>query len=391
MYKEYYVDVNAKVDGNGSKNKPFSSINLALTHDSKQIDNCKVIISPGIYIENINISKPTILIGSKGNNYTSIIYGSIQNNTRASLKIMDLRISNSQDPGAILITNKNANTFIHNVVIDNSNRFGIFQNGGVVSISETFIQRIKDGIIKEEEKEISLYDEITFGTIKKYEKETTIYDELTFGTAIALFGVRGNLKNVSLDDNFQGLIIGGHSKIEINTLRASGHKTNPKIINSLCNTNLLHRGSATIEICDGANIKMENIKIYSGEYVGIYIHDHAFVLANNLEILFTKHINCHSNGPWDDGCKAGHNISLNNFSHLELTNFDTGYATIGIGIFNSYCKLSHGIIHNNLIGAVIKEQQNSFNDLEDKIIWKDNVRNVDTDTLPVPDPYQTPF
>lgn len=369
MYKEYYVDINAKADGNGSKNWPFSKINLALTQNSKQNDECKVIISPGIYIENINISKPTTLIGSKGNNHTSIIFGSIQNNTRAPLKIIDLRISNSQDPGAILISNKNANTIIHNVIIDNSNRYGIFQNGGILSISETFIQRIKDG------------------TINKEEEVANLYDEKTFGTAIVLNGVRGNLKNVTLDDNFQGLVVGGLSNIDIDTLRASCHKTNPKYLNYYCNSNMALRGSATIEICNGARIEMKNINIYSGEYLGIYIHDHAFVLANNLEVLYTKSLHCQSNGSFDDGSKGGSNLIINNFSHLELTNFDIGYAgQCGIQIINSFCKLSYGNVHNNPIGAhIIIDQQNYFWDLMVDVKWIDNERNFVADSLPKPD------
>jgi hypothetical protein len=358
-----YVDTNTTVAGNGSRKQPFKSIRQALEMIKRQNISFLINIAPGVYVENINILFPTILRGTlKDNIHTTIIYGCILNKTSSLLSISNIRISDAPAPGAIIVMHKNAKTIINNVEIFSPHRFGIYQNRGTISINDTYVRNTLSG------------------NITQLDIETKLDDVLNYGSAIYLKSASGTINNVQLYENFQG-IIANKSNLSIYKLMADRHKTVPELHNYICSLTEVPRGLATIEAYNESNIQMDIVSVYNGELTGIFIHDNSRVKATNTRVMYTKRVPCTNNKG------GGNNILVTSGSHLELQYFEISYAELcGIAIFDSFCKLTTGQVNNNLIGAHVDNQINDLNDLTHDVIWKDNVRNLDSDSLPVPDP-----
>ena len=164
----FYVDRVATADGDGTLLHPFQKISTALITANNNNQQVIVNIISGSYIENLVITGNTTLIGiiKPGRmikNPETILVGSVHNNSSSTLKIENLRISNAPAPGAIVVINDMAITILKNVTIEKATRYGIYQQGGKLTINKGTIVFTSVGMIAGYEKKMSK-ELVSYGT-----------------------------------------------------------------------------------------------------------------------------------------------------------------------------------------------------------------------------------
>ncbi len=371
----FYVDQSSPADGDGTALKPFQKISEAMLTARLKGQAVFINIITGTYRENLEVTGNTTLNGitrsgqpEKG--MGAILIGSVINRAACILEINNLRIANAAAPGALVIDNSRAKTILNNVSIDRAARYGIYQKGGTLNMNAVSV----------------VY--ITPGTVSEYERQNNINEVVTYGTGIYLVNVSGLMSAVNLRGNVQGLIAdGAATNVRISTMKAERHTVNALLKDRIiCSSTSMPNGIACIEVSNGASLELQGIEILDNEFCGLSVRDGARVTGNNVVILRTRKVSCTGgNG------RGGINASVRRGgAYLELTRFELGYADLaGLQLVNATAKCSEGKVHHNIIGVHVKEPPPDFKfeDLMDRVIYADNERNLESETLPVPDPH----
>jgi len=365
-----YVDQSARPGGDGTETYPFQRICDALETSKKRKQDVVVEIGTGTYHENLEISNNTIirkspaLLGRKGE---CTLLGYIHNSEAVTLQIEDLHIAGSDPPGAIVINNPGANTILNNVSIDNAKQYGIYQNGGKLTINNSCINSIECGILNETDL-INNQEEV-----------------ISYGTAIYISDAVADLSNLTLEGNAQGVIAdGAYTSVQVNTMVAEKHRINPFLKTWLLNKLQFGNGFSVIEVRNGAHMTLQGVVLRDNEFCGLSVHDGGDVWAGNLTILNTSTVLCSNS----EG-RGGIGVSVRRGgAFFEFTAFEVGYAELcGLQIVEATAKGNGGKIHHCAIGLSIEQlpPQFNLNVLAGSLIFLDNERNLDADQMPVPD------
>jgi len=369
----FYVDRVAAAGGDGTLLHPFQKISTALITANNNNQQVIVNIISGSYIENLVITGNTTLIGiiKPGRmikNPETILVGSVHNNSSSTLKIENLRISNAPAPGAIVVINDKAITILKNVTIEKATRYGIYQQGGKLTINKGTIVFTSVGMIA--------------GYEKKMSKELVSY-----GTGIFLKNAIADLSDIILRSNQQGIVADGAStNVEVNNMLVERHVISPVIkADFICKSKRFNNGLSAVEVLNGATMQVNAVKILDNEFCGLYIHDGAKFTGTDVVILRTKKLICVDSREWG-GVNA---IVVNGGAYIKLSHFEIGYADLcGLQLINATGNCSDGKVHNNVIGMNINKLPAGFNfaDLMINVVFQNNERNVDADILVVPTP-----
>lgn len=367
----FYVDQSAVAGGTGTALKPFQKITEALLTAKTGGHAVVVKIITGTYREQLEIFNNTSLHGITRSGQPekalgAIISGSVSNRGAYSLEINNLRIANSEAPGAIIIENSRAKTVLNNVSIDRATRYGIYQRGGTLTINTASVEFTSPGSISA--------DKLLHNR----------YEAITYGTGIYLKNVVARLSGIRLRSNVQGLIAEGTgSNVDITTLKAEQHTVNAQLKElMLCNVDTIPRGYGCIQANNGSYMKLKKVELLDNDFCGLSIMDGSMVIAEDVTILRTRKVLCA--GSFSRG---GINASVRSGAYLELTRLELGYADLaGFQLVNARAKFSIGKVHHNLIGVHIKAPPAEFRveDLMDRVSYENNQRNLDMETLPVP-------
>lgn len=368
----FYVDQSAPAGGNGTVLQPFQKITTALHAATLRNQPVVVKIITGIYREKLEISNHTSLYGilksgQPDHALGTILAGSVVNNGPFTVQIDHLRISNSESPGALVVINNRAKTILNHVLIDRATRYGVYQKGGTLNADTASV----------------IY--ISAGMITNTERQNNIREVVSYGTGIFLSDVTGTLSDVELRSNVQGLVAeGAGTRLQINTLISERHMVNVFLKDYVvCNTFEFNNGLAGIEARNGANLQLQGIKILDNDFCGLSVHDGATVKGTDVTVLRTKNLFCAGNDE-----RGGINVSVRRGgAYLELTQFELGHGDLcGLQLVQAKAKCTNGKIHHHAIGVHVKEPPPDFRyeDLMGGVIYQDNGRNLDAETLPVP-------
>jgi len=366
----FFVDQSATAGGDGTAVRPFQQISTALAKAKSNNQGVIIQISSGIYTENLMISNHTTLRGIKKpvdalkKSTTIVVRGSIQNNNPVTLRIEDIQIDNAPLPGAVVVTNATAITILKQVIISRATRYGIYQRGGTLKVTDATILLTVPGIIP---------------VTGKTNKEETV----CYGTGIFIKNTISILTDVKLQRNVQGLVADGSTTVvDISNMLAEQHAITMKEY-FLCSTKAPENGIAAIEARHGATMRVQGIKILDNEIRGLSVHHGGRFIGNDVIVLRTRSIVCA-----DRRRMGGINISVRNeAAWLELNRFESGYAELcGFQFIDAKGRCTDGSVHHNVIGMNIQRQPADFiyEDLMTSVRFENNERNLDADVLPVP-------
>lgn len=366
----FFVDQSAAAAGDGTALHPFQQINTALAKAKSKNHAVIITISSGIYTENLVISNNTTLKGIKkpaspGRKSTGIVLrGSIQNNNPVTLRIDNLQIANAPLPGAIVVNNPGATTILEHITISKATRYGIYQRGGKLTVTDATILLTVPGIIP---------------VTGKTNKEETV----CYGTGIFIKNIIASLTDVKLQRNVQGLSADGASTVvDISNMLAENHVLTMREY-FICGTHAPENGMAAIEARHGAMMRVQGIRVLDNDIRGLSVHHGARFIGHDVIVLRTKSVLCANRRKM-----GGINISVRNENAwLELSSFETGYAELcGFQFIEAKGRCSDGSVHHNVIGMNIQRQPADFNyeDLVSNVRFENNERNLDADVLPVP-------
>ena len=370
MAINYYVNQSAASGGDGSVQRPFRNIGEALTAAAAKQHPVVVNIGSGTYVENLVISSNTLLRGvaSGGRQDKTIgctLNGTIQNNGPFILELFNLRLSGSSAPGAIVVNNNAATTLLHNITIDHATRYGIFQSGGSLLADTLTVVNTAPGLI-------SLAD-----------KQSRTMEVSVYGTAILLNNVQADFSNLTLRGNVKGLMADGSAcAVIIRQMLAERNSLNPFLKDLLvCRDYGFSNGLGCIEVVNGAKLQMQSVRILDNDFCGLSVRNGALVSGYDLVILRSNKVLCNGNDE-----HGGINVSARSGARVDLDQFETGNAVIGLQLAKATATCANGKVQHNLIGIHVKDPPPgfSFTDLQKNVIFLDNQRNLDAATVPLP-------
>ena len=324
----FYVSSIAEENGDGSQSHPFKTITKAIDRGiSFNASSLKIIVKPGIYDENLYISRNTSIEGQGHPTLKCTITNTQGHNlTLKSLKITEV-IGKA-------ITHYDGDLTINDVQVNNTKRI--------------------DG-------------------------------DYTSGRALQIIGYNGitnaNLENVILNNNEgQAIYIEGNfTKVKINNIEVRGNKTNPNAYEDFDNSNVLKYLGA-IEIGYAAKLFMENFTISDNEGISFLVRDGG--QTHIRKGMVTK------SQTYEE--LLGFNCVVVDAGKLQAHDFVFSHATVcGIYLDNAYIKLVDGEISNNLIGLSIQEFPDSENYdvwgcIDPSVQFLNNVTRLDSSILPIP-------
>lgn len=143
----YYLVDPASVNGDGSSEAPFSTIQQALDQAKVQ-KGCavEVILNPGFYPEKfVTISMPTTILGWSQDGGNVTVAASIVNETDSPLSIEGITLAYAAAPGAVVSTHAEGKTSLKNVTIIKANGCGVSQSGGELAVIASNIYNTQSG------------------------------------------------------------------------------------------------------------------------------------------------------------------------------------------------------------------------------------------------------
>ena len=330
----YYVVAKSR-RGNGSVSLPFAKINQALLAAQKE-KACavQVNVAPGVYQENLNITRETTISGSRGG--SAILAGTITNTTGQYLAISSFNVRHAK-------------------------KWGIIQFGGELHLRSV---------------------SITFGIGKGF------FRSMPFALKIA-GGAQAELMSVTINDNIGPALIihGEQTRVWANSLGIERNKLFSKAWDMAEHNQQSYL--AALEVSDGARLFAENIVISGNGFWGLRVHRLAQAHLNTVEFSDTTAIA----GVGNDDAEGGDNISMGSGGVLEVENFETfGAASCGAKINNSYLTLRAGKIHDNTIGVADlgSEYEVGYDPFDcisgSDVAWYNNGTTYDSNFLPITDP-----
>jgi hypothetical protein len=141
VYAVVFVNPRAAVLGarDGTEMRPYRTIADALGHGEDQSAcGIEIRLADGLYWEDVALSRHTTIDGES--RLGTVLIGSIVNNAGVDLTVRDLSVAAVRGPGGVFADAPCAWTRLTNVLIDSSARFGLYQRGGVLTVSSSVIR-----------------------------------------------------------------------------------------------------------------------------------------------------------------------------------------------------------------------------------------------------------
>ncbi len=209
--QRYYVSANASAGGDGSQEQPFSTITQALEHAAEYGDLAIYLnISSGEYVENLEITRRTNLIGD---NVT--LRGSIENSnqhlTMSNIHIRDATGYGIRQTGGSLVLEYCSVMGTTNVAFDLETGTAIhLSNGTEASLNNFFlIENQGRALLLKGEGTIAEVRNVWIGsnTLDLQAIEQRYNNELRIGTVEVAGGAKLLMEHFILTDNFIGGIV----------------------------------------------------------------------------------------------------------------------------------------------------------------------------------------
>lgn len=412
----------------GSATRPFPTIAEALTRaEASHYDGVEVIVSPGTYVGDLNITRPTKIIGESRTG-TEIV-GSIVNSSVYSLTVDSLSIIGPKAltgevgrVGALIISNACASTTLERVDIKNPLNYGILQSGGKLTARNV---RIEDTAASESiassgtAVHLSNVDAILNGVsieragrfairqiggslhmFADHIKNTITRDEFSkAGTSIwtsdgAKTEILSSVINASQSSAL--IIEGRQTEATLKNVTIYDTKVNPKLMQpyhlvpssdlslalppSAIPITMYPTAFAAIEVQQGAQLTIERSSVNNNEYMALRVGD-----DSQARITYTHF--SHTTEVPDSEWHGGTNIQAKDNGYIYLGNVTSQHADLcGLQLYGGTADYYTGRVSYNLIGANIATAGFDVNRLTHDVIYSNNGMNLDTEELPVPEP-----
>lgn len=309
----YYLVDPASVNGDGSSDAPFSTIQQALDQAEVQ-KGCavEVILNEGFYQEKaVTISMETTLVGwsESGGNVT--VAASIVNETDSSLSIEGITLAYAAAPGAVVSTHAEGETSLKNVTIIKAGGCGVSQSGGELAVIDSHIYNTQSG------------------------------GDISQGSGVCVWDTNVQLEQVVLSGNaLHGLYQdGGETDASDLLVEYSG-----------CDSGLLGElgtdwACGGIVVTGDGEFVGEDISVTENTWAGIYVKN-GHVDIDGLTVSQTK---------MPEGKSGGANVALSGATGT-IQNFEISEFEKSVGLFHdkSCVTLESGIISDHHWGIAYK-------------------------------------
>jgi len=404
----------------GSAARPFPNIAEALARaEELHYEGVEIIVGRGTYVGGLLITRPTRIIGESRTD--AIIIGSITNNSVHSLTLDSLSIAGPKTiggeegkEGALVISNVCASTTLRHVNIESPLNYGVFQNGGELSVSDVRISdtaaaggvassgtaihlanvdAIMAGIVIERSGRFAIRQiggSLTLSGALILDTKTR--EELSeAGTSIwtsdgAKTDISGSIINGSRSS---ALIIQGiQTEAFLRDVVVSDTRVNPYLMQehviapapdlALPPIRWRPGAYASIEVQQEAQLNMEQSRVTGNEYIGLRVTDNAQARVTNTRFSLTR-----SFPGSEDG---GINIQAKDNGYIYLENVTSSHADlIGVQLYRGTADYHIGEVSYNLVGAHVTTTGFAISRLMDRVVYSYNARDLDTVELPVPE------
>ncbi len=415
----------------GSATRPFPTITEALTWAEEfHYEGVEVIVSPGTYVGDLTITRPTKIIGESRTG-TKIV-GSIVNSSVYSLTVASLTISGPKAvtaevgrEGALVISNACASTTLERVDIKSPLNYGIFQSGGNltarnVRIEDTAaseslassgtavhlsnVDAILNGIYIERAERFAIRQ--IGGSLHMFADQiqnTKTRDEISkAGTSIwTSDGAKTEiLSSIIGGSQSSALIIeGNQTEAVLENVNIYDTKVNPWLMQehiivltpdlplgpamSPLPITIYPKAFAAIEIQQEAQLTMRRSSIDNNEYMGLRVVDNAQARITNTRFSHTRGYVGSESGSWTGGT----NIQAKNNGYIYLENITSQHADLcGLQLYGGTADYHAGEVSYNLVGVHITTAGFDIRRLQDRVVYFANGRDLDMEALPVPEP-----
>ena len=299
---------------------------------------CKitVMIENGIYVGNLNITRPTKLITKGG--HSVVLVGSISN-----LQKHDL--------------------FIQRISIQRPTDFGLLQMGGNLTLDN-----------------VSIYN-------------TSASADARTGTALELHdGAKGKFTNVTLSNN-AGVALylnGAETKVVAYDLYVNSNKINPTALNELVKDSKYQSRIAAIDVAFGATLLVNRFNFANNEITAVFARNYGNVFLKNGTVSGTLD---YKTG--DFSSIGGNNVLSLSKSRIELDTFTSKNAkACALRMSNAYLKAQNGDVFGNAIGLCTWEMPEPTYDIikcmGNTVRFHENGTNYSGQTVPLPDSCSLP-
>lgn len=363
-FTEFHVDDKAAGTPDGSQSHPFPSIIAALAQ-AAVIDVCgiELLVARGVYSGDIHISRHTKISGQEPHIFERVfIRGSVINAGPYSLEIRRVALfpfSSGAPQNGVVVSHLCAMTLLQDVFIHNFRGFGIHHRGGSLVLFRTVVS------------------------------STQAHTEfLSQGTGILLTcGVRAFMLSVRLNNNeSSGLLMSGvGTYARAFNLRVTGTGVHPLLFDS---DNLDGAGAwGAVHVRNGARLEATGYNISRNLLVGIFIDSLGVALLEAGIIADTRSVSPPPPvGAGGIGAFAFRGGSLSMHYFDVIRNDICGIYVASDGIDAGIIELFDGEVAENEIGACVKVPGYPLSLLQNRVVYRDNVANIDASSLPVPMP-----
>ncbi len=309
----------------GSEGCPFGTIGEALARANKeQACSVWVLVDAGSYNESLSITMTTRITGAFGGG--TVLLGNLTNSGPNTLKVERLTLQDSAAPAAIRVDHPSAGTILTDVTINRAAVAGIWQTGGWLRASSLRVSSTR----------------------------SLPSAPLQQGAAIHIEGAaQARLSNVALVANEgNGLLAEGNSTrvhASAMTVRATRHNPNYADLETAV---LAGYGFAGIMIHDEAELYGQNILVEDNDVLGVLVQDGANAHLRDIDVRRTTVVQKF----------GGSNIAVDS-AGLELHDFTSSHATVGLVLVDAQFHAYDGVSHNNYFGvAFVQLTTGSYSD-----------------------------
>jgi hypothetical protein len=337
----------------GTPGRPFPSIAAALA--AATLDGLCAIelqVRSGAYADDIVIDRPTTIVGeSRG----GVVFdgATVYNAGPYRLELVRATFDGSSILGALVVDDPCAATIVSEVSIDDAQRFGIWQRGGIL---EAIDLRITD----------------TQGT----------GGDPAYGTAIYLHdGVQATLVTIEVLRSDAGALaaIGAGTDVSLNDGFLESLGVNPFFAADILDGTVA-TGLAAVEARDGAILDIEATFLSAGTHFGLWADDGAQVAVEDTTVTGTRTAGIAAGG----ATIGGHNIVATRAATVDLVNTHSRRAAVvGIAVAGGEIDHESGSVSRCLVGAYVASEEFDIGRLLGAA-YIDNVRNLDAAALPLP-------
>ncbi len=406
----------------GSATRPFPTIAEALMRaEELRYEGVEVIVSPGTYVGDLIITRPTKIIGESRTGTT--IVGSVVNHSIFSLSVNSLSINGPKavsgeigKEGALIISNACAATTLEQVNIKSPLNYGVLQSGGKLSARNV---RIEDTATSKSiassgtAVHLSNVDATLNGVLIEGAGRFAIRQ---IGGSLHIFAT--SIRNTRTRDEFSkagtGIWTSDGAKTEILSSIISGSQSSALIIEGSQTEAILRHVTifdtkvnpwlmrehviapapglsqspirwqpipyASIEVQQEAQLIMGRSRVNNNEYMGLRVLDNAQARVTYTHFSLTKRF---PGSEWGYGT----NIQAKNNGYIYLENVTSRHADLaGLQLYGGTADYHIGKVSYNLVGVHITTAGFDIRRLQNDVRYHDNGIDLDMATLPVPEP-----